>query len=760
MLGHKYGGLIQCSSASGFLLKPFSIASQPSLDRLLVLPNMSASGNEQSQIQEAVEEAEKANENDSQALFDVYVYDDRSGQAKMEKFVTLGSFKNVQGTKLSQIRAMLNNENALSFRLQGAPFCNKIGAVANENLPFAEYIKSLDRGGTKSEEKTEQQGYSLIVPTGDAPVTEPHAYAVYFKPRALSAGMDDATKEFLKEKLDLELRKAELKTGDKPDILTSSYNHSSFMAGISKTEVVHPADMTQGQWNIVMETNSLLHASYVRLPSHGSIGKVERSMYPAFKLRPRQFYDFNASLDHKDIAAPMRNLIIPRYRVEDDSYVEVSEKKTSVARAIASSSLSEIAAEAAVGGGCFGYSAGVNAGFKNEEAASTSEAKTENTKQMTITYNFPRVVVQLDEESLQLSDECAEALKHVKDKASLQAFKDKYGTFFATRIELGGRLHATEDSTALAKGEVAEKSKAMKIAAGLSFSSPYVQASVSASSASSNASRDETNKSSLNLGMTWEAKGGDTLLCNNPSAWCATVASFYNWRVVKQENLLSMEDMISRIPECASAKSVFDSIKESKTVAAESSIPVCFRHQQKDRYFRIEDKPSKIIKDLIRNTAKMTPTPTVTKWLEENSKECRSVWLTFGAMGHQVFNVQGVNGTTNSKGRLLNGGSYTICGQTDNTYLQGTSWMPEYGRSFLHDGVKETAWTFNMKSVSSLRKPGTNLEPGDGFHIEICDHEGQSLGLMSSYQVGAGLTYLLGVSENDPVTFTLEYPEK
>lgn len=43
-----------------------------------------------------------------------------------------------------------------------------------------------------------------------------------------------------------------------------------------------------------------------------------------------------------------RHLFIPRYRVEDDSYVEVSENKSSVASAIASSSLSETAAEVAV----------------------------------------------------------------------------------------------------------------------------------------------------------------------------------------------------------------------------------------------------------------------------------------------------------------------------------------------------------------------------------------------------------------------------
>lgn len=40
---------------------------------------------------------------------------------------------------------------------------------------------------------------------------------------------------------------------------------------------------------------------------------------------------------------------------------------------------------------------------------------------------FPRVVLQLDEDSLQLSDECTEALKYITDKASIEAFKSKYG---------------------------------------------------------------------------------------------------------------------------------------------------------------------------------------------------------------------------------------------------------------------------------------------------------------------------------------------
>lgn len=63
--------------------------------------------------------------------------------------------------------------------------------------------------------------------------------------------------------------------------------------------------MTQAQWNAVMETNLLLHASYVRKPLYGIAKKVERAMYLAFELKPRQFHDFTASLDNKDIIPPM-----------------------------------------------------------------------------------------------------------------------------------------------------------------------------------------------------------------------------------------------------------------------------------------------------------------------------------------------------------------------------------------------------------------------------------------------------------------------
>ena len=85
----------------------------------------------------------------------------------------------------------------------------------------------------------------------------------------------------------------------------------------------HPADMTPKQWNIVLQTNSLLHGSYARV-TKGKTIKVERAMYPgtstfqplfpaycaltnklcpAFVLKPRVFYDYEVSMK-TDIIAP------------------------------------------------------------------------------------------------------------------------------------------------------------------------------------------------------------------------------------------------------------------------------------------------------------------------------------------------------------------------------------------------------------------------------------------------------------------------
>lgn len=50
-------------------------------------------------------------------------------------------------------------------------------------------------------------------------------------------------------------------------------------------------------------------------------------------------------------------------------------------------------------------------------------------------YKFPRATVFLDDRSLELTPECEDALRLVKDKESLQKFQNDYGkSSFQTRM--------------------------------------------------------------------------------------------------------------------------------------------------------------------------------------------------------------------------------------------------------------------------------------------------------------------------------------
>lgn len=59
-----------------------------------------------------------------------------------------------------------------------------------------------------------------------------------------------------------------------------------------------------------------------------------------------------------------------------------------------------------------------------------------------------------------------------------------------------------------------EKANALKIAASASFVGPVAQGSVSASYEKKNDSKMTEQRVSFNKTMSWEAQGGNTLLCN------------------------------------------------------------------------------------------------------------------------------------------------------------------------------------------------------------------------------------------------------
>ncbi|EAW24712.1 uncharacterized protein NFIA_101960 [Aspergillus fischeri NRRL 181] len=542
------------------------------------------------EIEGQIKESEEANKTDRQAMFNIYLFDSVTKTSQMEKFVTIGSIKNVEDTTLADIRKGLISENALSWRQKSSKFCNDEGAEVDDKLRFDMYLDFLNSSEEKPKDEegsTDDSGGKRAKGNNGRPITRESSagksYKVYLKLRKIPTELDEATKDFLKEKLDLSLNKPGL-TSAEVNKLTSSYNHSNFQALAGKNPT-HPADMGEREWYIVLQNNSILHGNYVRELANGQ-RKVERAMYPAFALKPRKFHDFEIVFNSggKNGATPsasdnepvVHHLRIPRFLVQDDSYINVSENKTSVADAIADSSLSEHSAEVSVGGGAFGVTAGVKVGYKSQAEVKTASNTTSDSKRMTITYNFPRVVLELDGDSLDISDECKKDLENISTPEAVQFFRRKYGTFFASRVELGGRLHSSESSDSFAEGKVEERARALKISAAASFSSTYVQGSASGSYEDSSNHSSNRQNSSLSTNLAWEAKGGDTLLCNNPPAWCATVASYYNWRISKQDDLLSMEDMISLIPGYEYVKQKFNNLaplKESEVTKKPDPLP-------------------------------------------------------------------------------------------------------------------------------------------------------------------------------------------
>jgi hypothetical protein len=88
------------------------------------------------------------------------------------------------------------------------------------------------------------------------------------------------------------------------------------------------------------------------------------------------------------------------------------------------------------------------------------------------------------------------------------------GQFLARRVELGGKLFSSESSSNIAGASASERANRMKIAASASFSSPYVQASASASHQTESTDKEVQAQSRLNKSISWRAQGGNTLLAN------------------------------------------------------------------------------------------------------------------------------------------------------------------------------------------------------------------------------------------------------
>ncbi|RBR26472.1 uncharacterized protein FIESC28_00766 [Fusarium coffeatum] len=462
-------------------------------------------------------------------------FDPASSTSKQKQIIQLG--KSIEHEKLSDIRELLQKNSVFDSKDFKSPFCEKNGSDVSDDMRFGLYLALL---GVKS-------------------VREPRL-DVYFKAKKIFSPLDKATQDSITEQLDLAFQEDPELIKKNPELLTSSFNPSDWTA--VKGELSHAADLTEREWSVITRTNCLLsgHRIVTTPKVDGETEKqvlqgIERSPYNAFELKPRAFESYEvSSMGQEDTTRgddEKYHFRIPRFRVDDDSSVTVVETKTNFEKSMAKSSFSETSFQVEASASFLGVSGGAQAGASTGSTDNSSSLEAKEERSLVVNYNtkFPRVTLYWDYKSLAVSQECLDDIKTVVDPRTAAEFHQKYGHVFSRRVQLGGRLSSSERVVSTQGSKVEEQAEKLKASASASINSSFFQASVSASHEKQSKEGSSSSKRDFSSSMAWEATGGDTLLCNNPAEWCATVSLHNNWRIVNQDEVVPLYKFLAKFPE-------------------------------------------------------------------------------------------------------------------------------------------------------------------------------------------------------------------
>ncbi|KAK5987018.1 Delta(24(24(1)))-sterol reductase [Cladobotryum mycophilum] len=180
-------------------------------------------------------------------------------------------------------------------------------------------------------------------------------------------------------------------------------------------------------------------------PTDGKDGKPANppKEKDAEERRGKRFQYWLADARHKSDSYYLR-LRIPDFIIDDQSYVSIFETKNELQSSLANASFSQWDVSESSSFSLFNFGVGRSAGYRNSTDKKDTTEKSRSSSQVNISYSFPRVTLFLDEHSLELTAECHEALLRVKDEGTMARFLELYGEFFSTKIQLEGRLFASE----------------------------------------------------------------------------------------------------------------------------------------------------------------------------------------------------------------------------------------------------------------------------------------------------------------------------
>ncbi|KAH6960261.1 hypothetical protein DER45DRAFT_627355 [Fusarium avenaceum] len=472
--------------------------------------------------------------------------------------------------KLEVIRKLLVKKEVFGALDARNPFCNANGAEVSDQMSIAVYLDQL-ADKVKDDVPADADGAakdSADVPANSQKLDIPK---FYYKKKKVQTKSDDATQEFLKKQLDMKLRENKALSPMRAQLLQSAFQADKWTAApAAKLSVV--ADLGERDWSVIVRTNCLLSGQRLSYSNGPKNPCVERTPFNAFKIKGRKF-------DPYEIIAPMLVARIPRFRVDDSSYVTVLETHNSLQASMAKSSFNKTSIEASAGGSLWGVSAAAKAGFSTNEGTKEVTASSEKHEQVHVTYNFPRVTVFLDEHSLELTKDVKDDIKKIQETQSNEkkkelviAFGEKYGHIFSRRVKLGGRLISSHETTSRSTEKQAQTENNLKAAAAVSVSGYGLSVSAEMSHETAIQADDSTKAQSFASNMSWEATGGNTVLCNDPPSWCGTVGNFRHWRVVEQSDIIPITKLISTFPGYGSVDEEFSELTGSNILKEDRHI--------------------------------------------------------------------------------------------------------------------------------------------------------------------------------------------
>ncbi|CAG7566391.1 unnamed protein product [Fusarium equiseti] len=335
-----------------------------------------------------------------------------------------------------------------------------------------------------------------------------------------------------------------------------------YKAAVGAGGYKEPAELTELQWDTVLKNNRALHAYYTDFDK-GILVKAPR---PAFRLRgvappgtpaattettdEAKGGDASQSSNTKLPEPPRYNPSIPPYYIYDTASVSVTETRQQQQRSLIKQGFNSTSVSGSLGGGAK-IPLTVSAAFDQEHAWSKQDQGSTDVDSLAVTYNLPRVVIELDPESLELTPECSLDAKAASTADDVKAFHRKYGTVFPTSFTLGGYLYSTRNVTKDEQSSLDQVKDTTRKAAGLSIQTPVVSASIGVASA--NGTGTTTGDASLNqeARLTWDAHGGNTLLASNPTEWVSTVKDYRLWRLMDQQRVVQLDGLISDLDSVA-----------------------------------------------------------------------------------------------------------------------------------------------------------------------------------------------------------------